>query len=143
MGRIFQAAVDQGDYSGEGKGGQLADLALHWRALHAVTLTSTHVSIPGVCSGICIHRACLHCSHWPPHRPHSLLCVCLPPAVQWAGFIKDYDGGTLMECRIHHSLPYADFPGEFVLARSGISGSVASHTITLISQIDLVGAPAN
>lgn len=33
--------------------------------------------------------------------------------VQWAGFIKDYDGGTLMECRIHPSLPYADFPGKY------------------------------
>lgn len=31
--------------------------------------------------------------------------------LQWFGFIKDYDGGTLMECRIHPTLPYASFPG--------------------------------
>lgn len=32
---------------------------------------------------------------------------------QWFGFIKDYDGGTLMECRIHPTLPYATFPGKW------------------------------
>ncbi len=87
---------------------------------------------------ICNRDGCLQSLQWLIGAHASIVS-----APQWAGFIKDYDGGTLMECRIHPSLPYADFPGEFVLARSGISGSVASHTITLISQIDLVGAPAN
>ncbi len=31
--------------------------------------------------------------------------------VQWHGFIKDYDGGTLMECHIHPHLPFTGFPG--------------------------------
>ncbi len=31
--------------------------------------------------------------------------------VQWVGWIKDYDGGTLMECVINPRLPYTDFPG--------------------------------
>lgn len=31
--------------------------------------------------------------------------------VQWVGWIKDYDGGTLMECVIDSKLPYTDFPG--------------------------------
>ena len=31
--------------------------------------------------------------------------------VQWVGWIKDYDGGTLMECVINARLPYTDFPG--------------------------------
>ena len=29
---------------------------------------------------------------------------------QWVGWIKDYDGGTLMECVINPRLPYTDFP---------------------------------
>jgi len=29
----------------------------------------------------------------------------------WGGFIKDYDGGTLMECVLHPRLPYADLAG--------------------------------
>ena len=28
------------------------------------------------------------------------------PRERWFGFIKDYDGGTLMECAIHHSIDY-------------------------------------
>ena len=27
---------------------------------------------------------------------------------RWFGFIKDYDGGTLMECHIHHNIDYLD-----------------------------------
>ena len=30
--------------------------------------------------------------------------------LQWVGWIKDYDGGTLMECVINPRLPYTDFP---------------------------------
>ncbi|CAL5229703.1 g13075 [Coccomyxa viridis] len=30
---------------------------------------------------------------------------------RWVGWIKDYDGGTLMECVINSKLPYTDFPG--------------------------------
>ena len=29
--------------------------------------------------------------------------------LQWVGWIKDYDGGTLMECVINPKLPYTDF----------------------------------
>ena len=54
------------------------------------------------------------CSRAPVHL-HLLLCAALPCTalyrLQWFGFIKDYDGGTLMECRIHPTLPYASFPG--------------------------------
>jgi len=28
------------------------------------------------------------------------------PRERWAGFIKDYDGGTLMECKINHHIDY-------------------------------------
>jgi histone acetyltransferase len=30
--------------------------------------------------------------------------------VQWYGYIKDYDGGTLMECILDERIPYTDFP---------------------------------
>lgn len=30
------------------------------------------------------------------------------PRAQWKGFIKDYDGGTLMECRINQKVNYLD-----------------------------------
>jgi histone acetyltransferase len=40
--------------------------------------------------------------------PHEVMkCVMM----QWVGWIKDYDGGTLMECIINPKLPYTDFPG--------------------------------
>lgn len=30
------------------------------------------------------------------------------PRERWVGFIKDYDGGTLMECIIYPKVPYTD-----------------------------------
>jgi histone acetyltransferase len=33
------------------------------------------------------------------------------PSEQWVGYIKDYDGGTLMECTFYHSIDYLDVPG--------------------------------
>jgi histone acetyltransferase len=36
--------------------------------------------------------------------------ITLPREV-WGGFIKDYDGGTLMECVLHPRLPYGDLAG--------------------------------
>ncbi len=35
------------------------------------------------------------------------------PREQWVGYIKDYDGGTLMEYVIHPKIPYADLVGMF------------------------------
>jgi histone acetyltransferase len=32
------------------------------------------------------------------------------PRERWCGYIKDYDGGTLMECVIHPKVPYTEFP---------------------------------
>lgn len=34
-----------------------------------------------------------------------------PSSLQWHGYIKDYEGGTLMECRIHPGINYSDIPG--------------------------------
>jgi len=35
------------------------------------------------------------------------------PREQWVGYIKDYDGGTLMEYVIHPKMPYADLVNMF------------------------------
>lgn len=32
------------------------------------------------------------------------------PRERWFGYIKDYDGGTLMECYVHPSFPYTSVP---------------------------------
>jgi histone acetyltransferase len=33
------------------------------------------------------------------------------PEERWKGYIKEYDGGTLMECRIYDKVDYLDLPG--------------------------------
>jgi histone acetyltransferase len=33
------------------------------------------------------------------------------PTNQWKGYIKDYDGGTMMGCRIYQHIDYRDIPG--------------------------------
>ncbi len=39
---------------------------------------------------------------------------------QWVGYIKDYDGGTLMECIISERLPYTDLPGMLRAQRAAL-----------------------
>lgn len=45
------------------------------------------------------------------------------PKERWVGFIKDYDGGTLMECYVHPGIDYLNVAGivtkqrQFVLDR--------------------------
>jgi histone acetyltransferase len=41
------------------------------------------------------------------------------PREKWGGYIKDYDGGTLMEGLIHPKLPYTDLPGMLAVRRQG------------------------
>jgi hypothetical protein len=41
------------------------------------------------------------------------------PRERWVGFIKDYDGGTLMECVISPKLPYTDLAGMFRVSTAG------------------------
>ena len=40
------------------------------------------------------------------YLPLILIRLCLCLCIRWVGFIKDYDGGTLMECYIHPALDY-------------------------------------
>ena len=44
------------------------------------------------------------------------LCAC----AQWVGWIKDYDGGTLMECVINERLPYTGFPAMIAAQRAAL-----------------------
>ena len=40
------------------------------------------------------------------------------------GYIKDYDGGTLMECVINERLPYTGFPGMIAAQRAALDRSI-------------------
>lgn len=43
---------------------------------------------------------------------------------RWHGYIKDYDGGTLMECRIDPKLPYIDLPAMIRRQRQAIDEKI-------------------
>lgn len=43
---------------------------------------------------------------------------------RWHGFIKDYDGGTLMECHIHPSLPFTSIPDMLAVQREALENEV-------------------
>lgn len=47
---------------------------------------------------------------------------------RWSGFIKDYDGGTLMECRIHPSLPFVDFPRTIERQKAALDAEVRKYS---------------
>lgn len=63
----------------------------------------------------------------------ACVCVCVLlqgftreitlPRERWVGFIKDYDGGTLMECIIHPKVPYTDLVNLFRVSDGGCCGS--------------------
>jgi len=42
------------------------------------------------------------------------------PKERWVGYIKDYDGGTLMECRINPKVNYLDIPGMIKAQREAV-----------------------
>eukprot|EP00164_Ancoracysta_twista_P027417 GFYU01053902.1.p1 GENE.GFYU01053902.1~~GFYU01053902.1.p1 ORF type:complete len:312 (-),score=113.04 GFYU01053902.1:204-1085(-) len=42
------------------------------------------------------------------------------PEARWRGYIKDYDGGTLMECKINMYVNYLDIPGMIKRQRAAI-----------------------
>jgi histone acetyltransferase len=47
---------------------------------------------------------------------------------RWFGYIKDYDGGTLMECAIHPTLPFTDLPGLISQQKQALEGEVRKHS---------------
>ena len=44
--------------------------------------------------------------------------------LQWHGWIKDYDGGTLMEGRIHPTLAFTRFPQMLRVQRQALDGAI-------------------
>eukprot|EP00775_Hariotina_reticulata_P006085 gene6085-6325_t len=46
------------------------------------------------------------------------------PRDRWVGYIKDYDGGTLMECVIHPKIPYADLVTFFRVQKEYLDGQI-------------------
>lgn len=50
------------------------------------------------------------------------------PRERWHGFIKDYDGGTLMEGFIHPTLPFTDLPGMIAEQRAALDSAVRQYT---------------
>lgn len=43
---------------------------------------------------------------------------------RWHGYIKDYDGGTLMECAIHATLPFTDVPAMILHQKAALEKEV-------------------
>lgn len=60
-------------------------------------------------------------------------CLRPAPAPQWVGYIKDYDGGTLMECLLDEKVPWARIPPMIRAQRaaldSRIRGLSQSHVV--------------
>jgi histone acetyltransferase len=50
------------------------------------------------------------------------------PRERWHGFIKDYDGGTLMECSIHPTLPFTEVPALVARQRAALDEEVRRHS---------------
>ncbi|GAB4821683.1 hypothetical protein N2152v2_008729 [Parachlorella kessleri] len=50
------------------------------------------------------------------------------PKDRWHGFIKDYDGGTLMECFIHPHLPFTEFPAMIQAQKRALDGRIRQYT---------------
>lgn len=50
------------------------------------------------------------------------------PKERWFGFIKDYDGGTLMECYIHPTLPFTSIPDIITAQRAALDSAVRRYS---------------
>ena len=50
------------------------------------------------------------------------------PKERWHGYIKDYDGGTLMECYIHPTLPHAELPEMIEAQRKALDSVVRQYS---------------
>jgi len=62
-------------------------------------------------------------------------------AAQWVGYIKDYDGGTLMECVVHAALPYAALPAMVAAQRGALDARIRSLSNAHVVHPGLPAAP--
>lgn len=51
------------------------------------------------------------------------------PKERWVGFIKDYDGGTLMECYVHPGVNYLDTAGLIAKQKKFITDRVKENSL--------------
>ncbi|KAF8066203.1 GCN5 [Scenedesmus sp. PABB004] len=58
----------------------------------------------------------------------------------WLGYIKDYDGGTLMECVIHPKVPYADLVSLFKVQRDYLDGQIRQYSNSHVVHAGIVRA---
>lgn len=50
------------------------------------------------------------------------------PEARWKGYIKDYDGGTLMECLLHPGIDYTRIPQAVAAQRERVEAAVREKT---------------
>ena len=91
----------------------------------------------------CPDHACIPLHPHPPPLPFAPTCAGFTKEItfersRWHGWIKDYDGGTLMECIINPKISYTNFP-DLIRTQVGPEGrsSIASsspRSATLTSQ---------
>jgi len=62
---------------------------------------------------------------------------------RWVGYIKDYDGGTLMECAINRDIDYLDVPGMIQKQREVCQAHIRerSRSHKVYPGLDLAGGP--
>jgi hypothetical protein len=77
------------------------------------------------------------CQYSRMHHQHTvrssvLLSFCpvlhLLFVIRWVGYIKDYDGGTLMECYIHPGMDYLNVPKIVAMQRAFIYERIKERT---------------
>lgn len=59
---------------------------------------------------------------------HPLASLSLLPPSQWVGYIKDYDGGTLMECVLDPRVPYTSLPPALASQRAALDAAVRARS---------------
>lgn len=69
----------------------------------------------------CLMLACADDTVLLCRMPQGFTKEITMPREQWVGYIKDYDGGTLMEYVIHPKIPYADLVGMFRVGAAAVS----------------------
>lgn len=67
------------------------------------------------------------CCHIAVHVLQGFTKEITMPREQWVGYIKDYDGGTLMEYVIHPKIPYADLVNMFKASAEQCSLCCTAH----------------
>ena len=63
-----------------------------------------------------------------PRLALDMLVAFTAPGLQWVGFIKDYDGGTLMECVIVQRLPHTRLPAMLQAQKQALESCIRHYS---------------